>query len=51
MNDLKHGIGYFEWENGNSYAGAYVKDEREGYGVMRYASDGSSYLGMWQGGF
>jgi hypothetical protein len=47
--DKKHGVGYFEWESGNSYAGNYRIDERNGYGVMRW-TDGSIYMGMWERG-
>lgn len=47
--DKKHGVGYFEWESGNSYAGNYVFDERCGYGVMRW-TDGSVYFGLWERG-
>jgi hypothetical protein len=37
---MKHGIGYFEWESGNSYYGSFVSDERDGFGVMKW-TDGS----------
>ena len=48
-NDMKHGVGYFEWESGNSYAGHYKDDERSGSGVMRW-TDGSEYFGLWSHG-
>jgi hypothetical protein len=47
--DKKHGVGFFEWESGNSYAGEYKNDERSNYGVMRW-TDGSVYMGMWDKG-
>jgi hypothetical protein len=44
--DKKHGVGYFQWESGNSYFGEYKMDERDGYGEMKW-TDGSIYKGIW----
>lgn len=47
--DKKHGIGIYEWLNGNSYSGFFENDQRNGYGIMVW-SDGTSYQGEWVNG-
>ena len=49
FNDMKHGLGVFQWESGNVYEGGYWMDLREGFGKMEW-NDGSNYEGEWSKG-
>ena len=46
LKDQFDGVGYFQWENGDSYYGSWIKSTRNGYGVYLKAN-GDVFKGTW----
>jgi hypothetical protein len=49
---LKHGLGYLEYPNGDTYRGQFAFDKRHGAGTYKYVADksGNMYSGEWRNG-
>lgn len=45
-----HGYGEFYWKNGKIYAGYYVHDKKEGFGVYYWENPYKAYIGFWLDG-
>jgi hypothetical protein len=45
-----HGYGEFHWKDGKRYAGYYVHDKKEGFGIYYWANPNRVYIGFWKGG-
>lgn len=45
-----HGYGEFIWKDGKKYAGYYVSDKKEGFGIYYWANSNRVYLGFWKEG-
>lgn len=46
MNDLKHGQGKMEFQNGDMYQGAWENDTKNGFGRYQHATS-ETYEGMF----
>ena len=49
---LKHGLGFLEYPNGDTYRGQFAFDKRHGAGTYKYNADGTGniYSGEWRNG-
>lgn len=49
---LKHGLGFLEYPNGDTYRGQFAFDKRHGAGTYKYVADGTGnvYSGEWRDG-
>ena len=45
-----HGYGEFRWADGKKYAGYYIHDKKEGFGIYYWANPLRVYLGFWKNG-
>lgn len=45
-----HGYGEFSWNDGKKYAGFYVYDKKEGFGIYYWSNPNRAYIGFWKGG-
>lgn len=45
-----HGYGEFKWKDGKRYAGYYVNDRKEGFGIYYWANPIRVYIGFWKAG-
>lgn len=45
-----HGYGEFLWRDGKKYAGFYVQDKKEGFGIYFWESLNKVYIGFWKNG-
>ena len=45
-----HGYGEFRWKDGKKYAGYYLHDKKEGFGIYYWANPNRVYIGFWKGG-
>lgn len=45
-----HGYGEFSWTDGKKYAGYYVHDKKEGFGIYYWSNPLKVYLGFWKNG-
>ena len=43
----KHGLGKYEWTNGQTYEGEWMENKIAGFGIYKWP-DGRSYLGEWR---
>ena len=48
-NGLRHGLGNFTWNNGDSYKGSWFQDRRHGEGEYKW-SDDTKYVGHYDNG-
>jgi hypothetical protein len=46
VNDMRHGVGRLEFEDGELYEGEWFEDKMQGRGVYFY-NDGGKYEGQW----
>jgi hypothetical protein len=44
---LRHGMGRFEYSNGNHYTGSWEDDKKQGFGMLRW-TNGDVYCGGWR---
>ena len=45
-----HGYGEFRWSDGKRYAGYYIHDKKEGFGIYYWSNPLRVYLGFWKNG-
>lgn len=45
-----HGYGEFRWIDGKKYAGFYIQDKKEGFGIYFWAKPLRIYIGFWKNG-
>jgi hypothetical protein len=49
-NNSMHGYGEFRWKDGKYYAGNYVEDRKEGFGIYYWTNPQRAYIGFWKNG-
>lgn len=47
LNGERHGMGHFEYTNGNLYTGSWEKDKKCGFGKLRWTNS-DMYSGEWK---
>lgn len=45
-----NGYGEFYWSDGKKYAGYYVNDKKEGFGIYYWTNPAKAYIGFWKDG-
>ena len=45
-----HGYGEFSWKDGKKYAGYYVNDKKDGFGIYFWSNPLRVYIGFWKDG-
>lgn len=47
LDGVRHGMGRFEYSNGNLFTGAWERDMKCGFGTLKWAN-GDEYTGEWK---